>query len=286
MSNMARRVLFAVIAIPVAVGIVWLGGWPLAVLLAAAGVLGAREFLDLARVEASVFRGSTWVVAVGIPAVLALALTNQGARNLVDAWWGYLAMGVLLWLLGLAVATRAPDERPLATVSVTFVAMVYTVVLPNALFFIRHAAWSEESWAGVAVTFFPLVIVWVCDSAAMFGGRIVGGKKLAPVVSPSKTVAGGIAGLVGGAVVAALWAAFLFPPAGVSIGVATAAILGIVLAAVGQVGDLAESLVKREAGVKDSSTLIPGHGGVLDRLDSLYFVLPVAAAAYHFLGLY
>jgi phosphatidate cytidylyltransferase len=125
----------------------------------------------------------------------------------------------------------------------------------------------------------------MCDTAAMLAGRAIGGPKLAPVVSPGKTRSGAIAGVVGGVAIGALYAALVFPRAGIAIGIVSASLLAFVLSIIGQVGDLAESLLKREAGVKDSSALIPGHGGVLDRLDSLYFVIPVAAAGYLLLGI-
>jgi phosphatidate cytidylyltransferase len=135
------------------------------------------------------------------------------------------------------------------------------------------------------LVFFPLVVTWVCDIAAMFGGRAIGGPKLAPTVSPGKTRSGSLAGVAGGLLVAPLFGAAIFPRVGIEIPLwqllAIAAVLGII----GQAGDLAESLLKREAGVKDSSHLIPGHGGVLDRLDSLYFVVPVAAAMYRLFGI-
>jgi phosphatidate cytidylyltransferase len=118
----------------------------------------------------------------------------------------------------------------------------------------------------------------------MFGGRAIGGPKLAPSVSPGKTRSGSIAGVIGALVVAPLFSAVVFPRVGVELGLGSLLIMAGVLGVVGQVGDLAESLFKRQAGVKDSSHLIPGHGGVLDRLDSLYFVVPVAAALYRFFG--
>jgi phosphatidate cytidylyltransferase len=127
-------------------------------------------------------------------------------------------------------------------------------------------------------------VTWVCDTAAMFGGRTFGGPKLSPVVSPGKTRSGAIAGVVGALAVAPLFSEWLFPRAGLVLGLGQALAIAGVLSVVGQVGDLAESLFKREAGVKDSSRLLPGHGGILDRLDSLYFVVPVTAAMYRFFG--
>jgi phosphatidate cytidylyltransferase len=118
----------------------------------------------------------------------------------------------------------------------------------------------------------------------MFGGRAVGGPKLAPSVSPGKTRSGSVAGVIGALVVAPLFSTVVFPRVGVALGLGSLLVIAGVLGVVGQVGDLAESLLKRQAGVKDSSHLIPGHGGVLDRLDSLYFVVPVAAAMYRYFG--
>jgi phosphatidate cytidylyltransferase len=127
-------------------------------------------------------------------------------------------------------------------------------------------------------------VTWVGDSAAMSGGRAFGGPKMAPTISPGKTRAGGVAGLLGATMAGALLVPLALRPAGVDLGIAAAAAIGLLLGVVGQVGDLAESLLKREAGVKDSSHLIPGHGGVLDRFDSLIFVLPVAALLFRLLG--
>jgi phosphatidate cytidylyltransferase len=111
-----------------------------------------------------------------------------------------------------------------------------------------------------------------------------GGPKMAPRVSPNKTWSGGISGFVGTIAVSVIYAAVVFPRAGVTVSLAEALVLGAVISVAGQLGDVAESLFKREVGVKDSSALLPGHGGVLDRLDSLYFVLPVTALLYRLAG--
>jgi phosphatidate cytidylyltransferase len=133
--------------------------------------------------------------------------------------------------------------------------------------------------------FFPLVVTWICDSAAMYAGKSIGGPKLAPTVSPGKTRSGSVAGLVGGVLAAVIFNRVAMIPSGFSISDLQAVGFGAVLSVAAQVGDLAESLFKREAGVKDSSHLIPGHGGVLDRFDALYFVVPVAAMLYRLFGL-
>ena len=142
-----------------------------------------------------------------------------------------------------------------------------------------------QSWPGAWLVFFPLVVTWSCDTAAMFGGRMLQGPRLAPSISPGKTRSGAAAGVAGALLVAPVFGTLVFPRVGVEASPWQLLAMAAVLSVVGQIGDLAESLFKREAGVKDSSQLIPGHGGVLDRLDSLYFVIPVAAAMYHLFGI-
>ncbi len=285
-ANLVRRVGFAVVAIPLALLVVWYGGWPLAGLLAVAAALATRELFDLA--ERQQIRPARAIGLASAAAVAPIAYATIAApevRALVAVAWPYAAA---LWLLGMltwGLVARAPAERPLAAVAITVLAVAYTGALPAFLLDMRHAGHGLRSWAGAWLVFFPLVVTWVCDTAAMFGGRAIGGPKLAPTVSPGKTRSGSVAGVLGGLLVAPLFAGFVFPRAGVEASfwqlTAIAAVLGIV----GQVGDLAESLFKREAGVKDSSHLIPGHGGVLDRLDSLYFVVPAAAAMYRLFGI-
>jgi len=118
---------------------------------------------------------------------------------------------------------------------------------------------------------FLLVCVWVSDSAAFYAGSVFGRRKLAPAISPNKTVLGSAAGILGavGAAVVFRWVSPL------DWSLSFAVLSGFLLSVLGQAGDLAESLVKRDAGVKDSGTIIPGHGGVLDRVDALLFTVPL-----------
>jgi len=193
------------------------------------------------------------------------------------------ALWVLL-LLTWALVARAPSERPLSAAGITLLGVAYAGALPASIIVIRHAVEPPRSWAGLWLVCFPLVITWVCDSAAMSAGRTFGGPKLSPVVSPGKTRSGAVAGVLGALLVAPIFSAWVFPRWEVDLSLDRALAIAAVLSVVGQVGDLAESLFKREAGVKDSSRLLPGHGGILDRLDSLYFVMPVTAAMYRFFG--
>lgn len=285
-SNMTRRVAFAAVAIPLAVGLVWSGGWPLALLVSTVAVLGVRELLVIAEASGHApLRSSALLLAGALPLLVYATLTMPSVGTWVATWWPFLlGVGVVIWL-GELLLQRSPGQRPLAAIGITCFAVAYAGALPAFLLGIRHGVFGSRSWAGTALVFFPLVVIWVCDSAAMFAGKAIGGPKLAPVISPGKTRAGGVAGVIGGAAVAPLFVLWLFPLAGVTMALVPAIMMALLLSVVGQLGDLAESLFKREAGVKDSSNLIPGHGGVLDRFDALYVALPVAALCYKLAGM-
>jgi phosphatidate cytidylyltransferase len=285
-ANLVRRVGFAVVAIPLALLLVWYGGLPLVLLLMAAAVLATRELFDLAeRQQIRPARALGLVSAAAISPIAYAAITSPDARAVVQVVWPYAAAIWLIALLTWALLTRAPTDRPLAAAGVTVLAVAYTGALPAFLLDMRHHDHGLRSWAGAWLVFFPLVATWVCDTAAMFGGRAIGGPKLAPTVSPGKTRSGSLAGVVGSLAVAPVFGTAVFPRVGVQVPLWQLLVIAAVLGVIGQIGDLAESLFKREAGVKDSSHLIPGHGGVLDRLDSLYFVIPATAALYRAFGL-
>jgi phosphatidate cytidylyltransferase len=284
-SNLVRRVGFAVVAIPLALALIWYGGLPLALVLAVVGALGARELLDLAgRGNIRAVTPLALLSAAALPLLVYGVIATPQVRDSLTLWWPYLAAIWLIVLLTWVLASHQPSERPLAAAAITLLAVAYTGALPAFLLAIRHTSFAVKSWAGAWLVFFPLVVTWVCDTAAMFGGRALGGPKLAPTVSPGKTRSGSTAGVLGGVLMAPLFGLLIFPRVGLDIPVGQLLAISAVLSVVGQVGDLAESLFKREAGVKDSSHLIPGHGGVLDRFDSLYFVIPTAAAMYRAFG--
>ena len=263
--------------------VVWYGGWPLVALATGVAVLGTRELYDLSR--------RTGVTPLDAPGLAGAALVPPAVYSVlrdpagpVGVAWPYAAALWLVGVLSVALWRRGPGNRPIESVAVTVFAVAYAAALPAFLMDIRHGGREVRSWAGAWLVFYPLVVTWVCDTAAMFAGRAIGGPKLAPTVSPGKTRVGSVAGVLGALLVAPVFAAFVFPRVGLVVPLAVLLVIAGVLSVVGQVGDLAESLFKRQAGVKDSSHLIPGHGGVLDRLDALYFVIPVAAALYRAFG--
>jgi phosphatidate cytidylyltransferase len=284
-ADMTRRVGFAAIAIPAAVAIVWVGGWLLTALLVVAAALGTGELFHLAELGGIKPLRAVGIVAAVLPVML-LQLALQWPSQFQWALASPLAMiAAFMVIFAIGTFARTPQQRPLESIAVTLFAAMYTGVLPASAFMIRHARWSAESWTGTAVLVLPMVVIWVCDSAAMFAGRTIGGPKLAPTISPNKTWAGSIAGSAVGTIAGVVYALWILPRLAIDVPIAGIALLALAMTIIGQIGDLAESVLKRAAGVKDSSALIPGHGGVLDRLDSLYFVLPAAAIGYHLIGL-
>src|SRR5439155_915382 len=174
-----------------------------------------------------------------------------------------LYMTPVLWLLAVLVvaAVRGPARRRLRTVSVTVFGSLYASALLAFTVAIRHGPHRDAHPRGsVALALLPLVVTWVCDTCAMAAGTLIGGPKLTPVLSPHKTWAGAVGGVVGGLIAALLYGPLVLNRLGLQLSVLQLVTVGAVVAVSAQVGDVAESLLKREAGVKDSSALIPGHG--------------------------
>lgn len=262
----------AVIGIPIAVAAGYLGDLPLAALLALLAGVGAWELFRLTRGH-----GAPALESIGIPLAALMPLGTHAVRlgwmdaPLAAAGAVFVAMtGAVLW-------SRSPGERPLGSIAVTVFGVLYAGATLSYAYALRHHRFVVEPAAGAVLLFFPIALTWISDSGAYFAGRAFGKRKLMPAVSPGKTVAGAIGAIVVSMVGAWAYNDFVLRPvAQLALAPWTALVFGAVISAVGQVGDLVESLFKREAGVKDSSTFFSAHGGVLDRLDSLYFAIPVA----------
>jgi phosphatidate cytidylyltransferase len=284
-GELARRVAVAVVGIPLVLLCLVLGGWVLGGLIALAAALGAREFFALARLRGSEPFEVPGVI--GAAGLVLLAVRFETSEALALAGGGVL-IGLTLVLLAAAVWLRGPERSPLSSVAHTLTGVVY---IGGTLAFVPVLrAMEVPGAAGVgaplrpaAFVLLPLLVTWVGDSAAYFVGRAFGRRKLAARVSPGKTVEGALAGLVGAAGAGALmgwWIGQGGPAVGMPfvLNVWTVTGIGVVVGAAGQVGDLVESVLKRDAGVKDSGALLPGHGGALDRLDALFFAFPVCWA--------
>jgi phosphatidate cytidylyltransferase len=186
------------------------------------------------------------------------------------------AVMILLALTGGVIWARGTKGKPLVTLALTVTGIVYPALV-TYMYPIRYHDYAIGAREGTILLMLPILLTWATDTGAYFFGRALGRHKLIPSVSPAKTVEGAIGGVVVAVVAAWLYVMFLLEPfAQLSMLPVGLVVFAIVISVVAQIGDLAESLFKRDAGVKDSSRLLPGHGGILDRFDSLLFVLPVA----------
>jgi phosphatidate cytidylyltransferase len=276
-SELAKRILVAIVAAPLAIVVIYVGGLPLAALLAALSGAGAWEVYRIARAG-----GLDPLDAAGIPlAALVPIAVHARYLGVLDAWLALAATAFLALLAG-SIWARGVGGKPMTAVAVTLFGIVYCGGMLAFGYGLRYHRFAVGAAAGTAVVALPLILTWASDIGAYAFGRMIGGPKLLPAVSPGKTVAGAVGGLVSTVVVCWIFVRWVLHPVA-QLALSPAGILGFgaSISVAAQVGDLAESLLKREAGVKDSSRIIPGHGGILDRFDSLLFVLP---ASYLLLG--
>jgi len=253
MTALVTRILSALVLAPVALGAVYLGGSVYLAVLALAGILMAHELVRL--VHAGCVKPQMFLHAlVVVLAIFGPALTALGPTA---------AVAGAIWLASIALTRRSGRGNPWAalTIPYLFVPLISLVVLR-----------LDQSW-GLAAVLFVLAVTWATDIAAYFSGRLIGGPKLSPTYSPNKTWAGLAGGVCAAAATGVVAAALIGGTSGVMLGV-----LGGIFAIVAQLGDIAESAMKRFFRVKDSGTLIPGHGGILDRVDGLVAVATMACA--------
>jgi len=281
-SDLSKRLAVAGVGIPLCAGITYMGGYEFAIGL---GLVAARGYWEYA----SMMRGA------GMPAFRALgaiATFFYPLVVLVGQFHGaaLYSAGLLMGFAGLAMARIPLADKPIRTAAVTAFGVLYVGGLLGFAVPIREGwfmldpefAQTTDRVSRTLLLFFPLVITWGADMAAYFGGKALGKRKLAPEVSPNKTVAGAVCALIAAVVIAAAYSRLVLPGAWALDWAPTIA-FGLTVGVLAIVGDLVESALKRECGVKDSSNLLPGHGGMLDRLDSVLWALP---AAFFFMALF
>jgi phosphatidate cytidylyltransferase len=277
-----KRLITAAVLIPVVLVLVFLGPrwqWLFTLAVAVVAALAGWEYMDLSR-----RCGANPPRVATMTALLALFAVNFEWPDLTPALFGILGLGLLVYC-----TFFKPVQETIADASASIFCLLYTGLTLIALPTLRVQA------NGPSLVVFLLFVVWAGDSAAYYAGRAWGRHKMAPKLSPGKTWEGAIASVAGGVAIAAAlvglaslmqepansavlsWLERTFPSAVLSYPdemwywLVLAAIINVA----GQIGDLAESALKRSAGVKDSGSLLPGHGGVLDRIDALLLAGPV-----------
>jgi phosphatidate cytidylyltransferase len=274
MNRIFRRISVGAVMIAVVLAAIHFPGPYLALLVAVWIFLASREYTELVKRQ-----------GVGLPSYL-LSFVNLIFPLLLV---GYMALSprepsergfflMLVPLAGLAsyvLFARGPRAPKLVFAGF---AVLYLSLLPTYLIMLRHLVYRFFWPNAFFIVLFPLLATWVNDTAAYVIGTLLGRHQLSPEISPKKTWEGFIAGVVFTVVFSVLY----LPRMMGAVGVARAAVMGAVLGVAAQVGDLVESVFKREAGVKDSSSALSEHGGFLDRADSLLFTIPIF---YYFLTL-
>ena len=255
------RILVGALLIPVVLAITYAGGLAFSLFVGLLAGLGAFEFY---RMTARSDRHPSSII--GIAGAVAVCMAFQAGEGSLPG----LVLACLVIVLAIERTARSSREQYLSSLAVTLLGMVYCGWLLGFFIWLRSFARGGFE-PGRELVYFVLVLTWSYDSVAYLAGSLVGRHRLFPRISPSKTTEGTLAGL-GGCVAAALAARATFAS---FLTVTDALGLGVVIGVAAQAGDLAESMIKRSVGAKDSSNLIPGHGGFLDRFDSLLFTGPV-----------
>ncbi len=257
MNSLISRVLVAVVGLPVALGAVWAGGWWLFTLVAIAALIAVHEFVQMARPLRPL------APAAYVGTMLALVGAEEG--GLVWMLGGFLSCFAVAFALNAISTTRAPAT---AAIGSTVLGAAWIGFGLGHLILLREL--HEEPRL---LAFAVLLTVFAADTFAYFGGRLAGRHKLAPTLSPGKTWEGLVAGSIVGIFVSFV---ALYQDRDHYLVIWQAILLGLVVVVAAVAGDLFESMLKRDMQVKDTGRLLAGHGGVLDRIDSLLFAIPAA----------
>ena len=268
---MKQRILVAVVGIPLLLAVLcWAPDWATALLLAALSVIAAHELLTAV---CGAEKAKRWTALPAVTGALIIAAVYFSGEHYADSPAGtvlrwLIAAAVLALLLASVLTYGRPGALVLQDVCVMAVA---GLVIPWAFSCMLQLRMLPH---GAGMVLMPLVAAFCSDSAALFTGMACGRHKMAPLVSPHKTVEGALGGIAGGVVGMVIFRIVFYFCTLVPLHIGWCVVIGLAGALMGELGDLSFSVIKRQVGIKDYGRLLPGHGGVLDRFDSVLFAAP------------
>jgi phosphatidate cytidylyltransferase len=263
MNELSKRILVAIVGIPIVLMLIFLGGWYFFLLISIISLVAQWEFYEMQKKKNFQPQRINGIIA-GILILLGLQ-TDE---------WKMIGLGlVFILMLILAFEMLRHHENVSTNIGITLVGILYIPLFLGTL--IHTKLYVDYAFTGVQHSGFKyimmiLITIWICDTFAYTFGKLLGRHKLYEKVSPNKTIEGAIAGLMGAILTLVIVKIFNI----LSLDWFSTIVIGTAVGVFGQMGDLVESWFKRDAGVKDSSALLPGHGGMLDRFDSLLFLSP------------
>lgn len=269
---MKQRILVAVVGIPLLLAVLcWAPDWATALLLAALSVIAAHELLTAV---CGAEKAKRWTALPAVTGALVIAAVYFSGEHYADSPAGtvlrwLIAAAVLALLLVSVLTYGRPGALVLQDVCVMAVA---GLVIPWAFSCMLQLRMLPH---GAGMVLMPLVAAFCSDSAALFTGMACGRHKMAPLVSPHKTVEGALGGIAGGVVGMVIFRIVFYFCTLVPLHIGWCVVIGLAGALMGELGDLSFSVIKRQVGIKDYGRLLPGHGGVLDRFDSVLFAAPM-----------
>ncbi|MBB14417.1 hypothetical protein CMK22_04045 [Candidatus Poribacteria bacterium] len=264
-----KRVASSTILIPFCLWVVWIGGWPYKAITITIVVLALIEFCQLTRTTGV----SQVVISFFSLLFCSLAFENIVNQENIGLFLGFSITCVLFGSFLIQILKDEADSGFLST-AVLVIGAIYI-----GWAFGYHIIQLRDLRDGQSFTYFLLITIWACDSIAYFYGKHLGKNKIRPNISPGKTIEGTVVGLLFSVISGIVLWHFLLPN---HISIKEAILAALIIGITSQISDFSESIIKRAANVKDSGTLIPGHGGTLDRIDSMIFATP---ALYYYLRL-
>lgn len=256
------RVITSIVGAAILLAVIGLGNLPLfGIVIVAASVIGLQEFYSFVEARKLAVYKLPGLLLGGLLSLNCLLVIAFEKTDLTD----FTVTLILLSLLLYTLLTKRPLVESIPALATTFFGIFYVNWLFGHMTFLRGLPHGKQ------LIFYLLLVVWSGDTGAYYFGKAFGKHKLAPVISPKKTIEGALGGTAA-SLIASCLAKLTFLP---HLSYVDCVVLGISMAVIAQLGDLCESLLKRSADVKDSGTIIPGHGGILDRMDGVMFAAPV-----------